>query len=281
MAQRDDLEVEAEPLQRQDLLGDEGLRQARIALDQDGDAAGQGGQAYRLRRSSRLLAAGRQPGRRQPGDPLQPLQHRRPHLLGQHRHRRQRPQGRGHLLPARARRRRAASAPAPAAAPARRADTARAAAWCAAPTAPACRRRGSRRTCCSRPWRRPRGRARRSVSTRASKVIASSLAVARGARLEGQPLLDRHERPHQQDGAMRQAGIVLVGAEHPVDQLGPVAAAARRHQDEVLARHLVLGLLAGCVGHGALEIAREPHLLGQRPPCPESRASGSKICGRP
>ena len=37
-AQRHDLDVQAEPLQRQDLLGDEGFRQARIALDQDGDA---------------------------------------------------------------------------------------------------------------------------------------------------------------------------------------------------------------------------------------------------
>ena len=40
---------QAQPLQRQDLLGDEGLRQARIALDQDGDAAGQGVTRTRLR----------------------------------------------------------------------------------------------------------------------------------------------------------------------------------------------------------------------------------------
>ena len=37
---------------------------------------------------------------------------------------------------------------------------------------------------------------------------------------------------------MRQAGIALVGAEHPVDQLRTVAAAAGRDQDVLLGRHI-------------------------------------------
>ena len=65
MAQGDDLELQAEPLQRQDLLGDEGLRQARVALDQDGDAAGQGDLRVAAAAQLAQRAARPEPGRDQ------------------------------------------------------------------------------------------------------------------------------------------------------------------------------------------------------------------------
>ena len=110
--------------------------------------------------------------------------------------------------------------------------------------APACRTTGSRRRCCSRPWRPRRRRPLDQLSMRLSKVIASTRRSSRDPVHEVRPLLGRHERPEHQQRRMRRAGIVLVGADHPVDQLRAVAAAAGGDQDVGLSRHSVVAALA-------------------------------------
>jgi hypothetical protein len=84
------------------------------------------------------------------------------------------------------------------------------------------------------------------------------------ALLEGEPLLGGHERAQEQDGVVREAGVALVGREHPVDQLGPVAAATGGHQDERPARQLVLGRDAGVRRHAPPQVAGEPGLGRER-----------------
>ena len=54
------------------------------------------------------------------------------------------------------------------------------------------------------------------------------LAEPRRALLELEPPLEVHERPEHHQRRMGDAGIGLVGAQHPVDQRLAVAAAARR-----------------------------------------------------
>ena len=58
----------------------------------------------------------------------------------------------------------------------------------------------------------------------------------RRALQELEPAIEMHERPEHQQRRMRDAGIGLVGAQHPVDQRLAVAAAAGGNQNVGLIR---------------------------------------------
>ncbi len=83
--------------------------------------------------------------------------------------------------------------------------------------------------------------------------------------LECQTLLEIHERAEHQERRVRDGGVALVGAQHPVDQLLAVAAAAGGDQDVGLGGQLVLVRLRRRGRHRAPQIARERDLLRERP----------------
>ncbi len=73
----------------------------------------------------------------------------------------------------------------------------------------------------------------------------------------------RHERAEHQHGGQRDSGIVLVGAQHPVDDRHPVVAAAHGHQ------HIRLladrnGVRFGELRHRAAKVSRVDELVAHR-----------------
>ena len=90
------------------------------------------------------------------------------------------------------------------------------------------------------------------------------LLELRGALLEGLALGRRHERTEHDHRAVGNVRVAFVGREHPVDQVGAVAAAAGGHQDERPVDLLDLVRDVAVQRQVAIEIAGVEHLVPHR-----------------
>ena len=73
--------------------------------------------------------------------------------------------------------------------------------------------------------------------------------------------LGLHERPEHEERRIRQQRVVLVGAQHPVDEPFAIATAAGRHQQERLVRDLRQARRSAARSDFALQVAGVDHLL--------------------
>ena len=107
------------------------------------------------------------------------------------------------------------------------------------------------------------------------------LVEPRRAILEREALLEVHERAEHQQRGIRDARVGLIRAQHPVDQILAVAAAAGGDQDVGLGRQLVLVRLRRRGRHGATQVAGEGDLPGERHACwPARSADRRSAAGR-
>ena len=238
-------------LERQDLLRDEGLGQARIALDDDGDPpARASGAACMTALFGRLVASAARSGRSSRASAKRAPDDGRARRAGPGcttsrtaaagsagwRKRRRHPLA-GRALPVSSL---TACARARAARPRRRGCAAPGGGGCAARSGRACRATGSRRRCCSRPSRRRRRPCPSACSILVSKAMASSFGWRAMRSMKPRRRSRLMNGPKTMTAGMSRLGLGLVGGNHPVDEVVAVAAAAGRDQNE--------GLLASASG---------------------------------